>query len=352
MCQPAGPGVGSALRRRSAFPTSGRNARHAGTRDGQPHDRDAFIRQRLRRPADRQCWPGRVAHSDQPARQRGLKGRSITTPSAAGTHGSKELLAAGVNVCLGHDSVMDLWYPLGKADPLQAAFTLAHSGQMSGFEEIRTLIDMITVNGAGALGLTDYGLEPGCGADLVLFDAPTESDAVRLMAPGGASRLHAVRICSLRHYIQITPTRELQLGTSTQWGVWAGLAVMLVFGGASIWAAVTATDPAVAWIFGGGAAFCIGVAFLGAYVFGRQSTMFVEDGNLVARTPFSVRRVAIAEVSRLEVRLKRTRGGIAYRELVVVDQTGISRASILADDFSDSRIAHFAKAAGLRFKVD
>jgi cytosine/adenosine deaminase-related metal-dependent hydrolase len=54
---------------------------------------------------------------------------------------------------------------------------------MSGFEEIRTLIDMITVNGARALGLRDYGLEPGSRADLVLFDAPTESDAIRLMAP-------------------------------------------------------------------------------------------------------------------------------------------------------------------------
>jgi cytosine deaminase len=54
---------------------------------------------------------------------------------------------------------------------------------MSGYEELRTLIDMITVNGARALGLTDYGLEPGCRADLVLFDAPTESDAIRLMAP-------------------------------------------------------------------------------------------------------------------------------------------------------------------------
>jgi cytosine deaminase len=78
---------------------------------------------------------------------------------------------------------MDPWYPLGKADPLQAAFVLAHYGQMSGYEEIRTLIDMITVNGARTLGLADYGLEPGCRADLVLFDAPDESDAVRLMAP-------------------------------------------------------------------------------------------------------------------------------------------------------------------------
>lgn len=146
--------------------------------------------------------------------------------------------------------------------------------------------------------------------------------------------------------------RELRLGASRHWGVWVGVAVMLVFGGASIWTAVTATDSAVAWIFGGGAAFCIGMAFLGAYVFGRHSTMFVEDGNLVARTPFSVRKLALAEVDRLEVRLRRTSGGIAYRELVVVDQAGVSRADILADDFSDANIAHFAKAAGLRFKVN
>ena len=80
--------------------------------------------------------------------------------------------------------------------------------------------------------------------------------------------------------------------------------------------------------------------------------MFVEDGNLVARTPFSVRRLALAEVNHLEVRLRQTRGGIAYRELVVVDQAGVSRADILADDFSDSKIAHFAQAAGLRFTLN
>ena len=112
-----------------------------------------------------------------------LQGRFDHYPIRRGHTRFKELLAAGVNVCLGHDSVMDPWYPLGKADPLQAAFVLVHYGQMSGYEEIRTLVDMITVNGARTLGLTDYGLEPGCRADLVLFDAPNESDAVRLMAP-------------------------------------------------------------------------------------------------------------------------------------------------------------------------
>jgi cytosine deaminase len=54
---------------------------------------------------------------------------------------------------------------------------------MSGYSELQMLIDMITVNAARALGLTDYGLEPGCRADLVVFDAPGEMDAIRLVAP-------------------------------------------------------------------------------------------------------------------------------------------------------------------------
>jgi cytosine deaminase len=78
---------------------------------------------------------------------------------------------------------MDPWYPLGYGDPLQAAFVLAHYGQMSGAGELQTLIDMITVNPARALGVENYGLEIGNRADLVAYAAPTEMDAIRLVAP-------------------------------------------------------------------------------------------------------------------------------------------------------------------------
>jgi cytosine deaminase len=79
--------------------------------------------------------------------------------------------------------VMDPWYPLGYGDPLQAAFVLVHLGQMSGDAELRRLIEMITVNPAAALGVPDYGLRPGNPADLVVYAAPSEADALRLVAP-------------------------------------------------------------------------------------------------------------------------------------------------------------------------
>jgi cytosine/creatinine deaminase len=111
-----------------------------------------------------------------------LQGRFDTGPIRRGHTRIKELQAAGVNVCIGHDSVMDPWYPLGYGDPLQAAFVLAHFGQMSGDAELRRLIEMITVSPAAALGIPDYGLRVGGPADLVVFDAPTEADALRLVA--------------------------------------------------------------------------------------------------------------------------------------------------------------------------
>ena len=112
-----------------------------------------------------------------------LQGRFDTGPIRRGHTRVKELQRAGVNVCIGHDSVMDPWYPLGYGDPLQAAFVLAHLGQMSGDSELRQLIEMITTNPARALGLDGYGLREGGPADLVVFDAPTEADALRLVSP-------------------------------------------------------------------------------------------------------------------------------------------------------------------------
>ncbi len=111
-----------------------------------------------------------------------LQGRFDTGPIRRGHTRVKQLQQAGVNVCIGHDSVMDPWYPLGYADPLQAAFVFVHLGHYSGDDELRRLLDMITVAPAAALGVPDYGIAPGNPANLVVFDAPTDADAIRLVA--------------------------------------------------------------------------------------------------------------------------------------------------------------------------
>jgi cytosine deaminase len=111
-----------------------------------------------------------------------LQGRFDTGPIRRGHTRVKQLQEAGVTVCIGHDSVMDPWYPLGYGDPLQAAFVLAHLGHMSGAEELPRLLDMITVAPAKALALPENRLREGDPADLVVFDAPTDVDALRLVA--------------------------------------------------------------------------------------------------------------------------------------------------------------------------
>jgi cytosine deaminase len=116
-----------------------------------------------------------------------LQGRFDTGPIRRGHTRVKQLQEAGVNVCIGHDSVMDPWYPLGYGDPVQAAFVFVHLGQYSGDDELRRLLDMVTVNPAAALGLTGYGIEIGNSADFVVFEAPTDTDAIRL-----GSRRHLV----------------------------------------------------------------------------------------------------------------------------------------------------------------
>ena len=109
-----------------------------------------------------------------------LQGRHDTYPKRRGMTRVKELMQAGVNVAFGHDCVMDPWYPLGSHDMLEVAHMGLHVAQMTGTEQMRRLFDAVTVNGAKALGLEGYGLEPGCFADLVVLQAGDPVEALRL----------------------------------------------------------------------------------------------------------------------------------------------------------------------------
>ena len=109
-----------------------------------------------------------------------LQGRHDSYPKRRGMTRVKELLEAGVNVACGHDCVMDPWYPLGSHDMLDVAHMGLHVGHMTGAAEMRAMFDCVTVNGARALHLEGYGLERGCWADLVVLQARSAVDAIRL----------------------------------------------------------------------------------------------------------------------------------------------------------------------------
>jgi cytosine deaminase len=101
-------------------------------------------------------------------------------PKRRGIARVKELLARGVNVITSQDDVNDPYYPFGKPDPLECALMMAHVAQLTLPHELEQVMDMITVNSARAARIADYGIASGCRADLVVVDAPSVHEALRL----------------------------------------------------------------------------------------------------------------------------------------------------------------------------
>ncbi len=83
----------------------------------------------------------------------------------------KALLAAGVNVTYASNNVRDAYRPLGNLNPIEEGLILSYGAHMDSRKDLTNLLKMSTYNGAKALNLTSYGLEPGNHADLVVIDA-------------------------------------------------------------------------------------------------------------------------------------------------------------------------------------
>lgn len=114
-----------------------------------------------------------------------------------------ELLEAGIPVALGQDDIADAYYPFGRNSLLEVGFLAAHLLWKTTVGDLRDVHAMLTTHGATSLGLADYGLEPGCAADLVLLDAASVHEAIGQQAPVthvvshgrlvGENRLESVR---------------------------------------------------------------------------------------------------------------------------------------------------------------
>ena len=91
----------------------------------------------------------------------------------------KELLAESVTVCLGQDDISDAYYPFGRNNMLEVAFLAAHLLWMTTNRELETLYDMVTLNAAQSINVSDHELKIGASANLVVLDAPNVLEALR-----------------------------------------------------------------------------------------------------------------------------------------------------------------------------
>ncbi|MDH2436163.1 cytosine deaminase [Pokkaliibacter sp. MBI-7] len=109
-----------------------------------------------------------------------LQGRFDTFPKRRGVTRVKELLAAGMNVCLAEDSVFDPWYSLGNGKLLRVLDAGLHICQMMGYQDISKALSLITDNSAKALGISDrYGIEVGKPANLIILSGSDDYEVVR-----------------------------------------------------------------------------------------------------------------------------------------------------------------------------
>lgn len=113
-----------------------------------------------------------------------LQGRFDDYPKRRGITRVKEMLAADINVCFGHDDIFDPWYPLGTANMLQVLHMGLHICQIMGYEQINQALELITHKSARTLNIQhQYGIEVGKMANLLILPANNGFDAIRRQVP-------------------------------------------------------------------------------------------------------------------------------------------------------------------------
>lgn len=113
-----------------------------------------------------------------------LGARLYPEPRGRGITRVKDFLQAGVNIAFAQDNVLDPFNEnFGDADPLKTGFLTAYAAQLGSRRDLEVLYDMATENAAKVLALPDYGMAPGCRADLVITPVECVRDAFRLAPP-------------------------------------------------------------------------------------------------------------------------------------------------------------------------
>ncbi|MBI1733694.1 MAG: amidohydrolase family protein [Candidatus Rokubacteria bacterium] len=113
-----------------------------------------------------------------PATELHVKGRTDAQKTWRGVTRLGELRAAGVNVAVSTNNIVNPFTPYGHPDLLRQALVAAMAAHLGNLDQLAWLPELITTNAARAIALEGYGLAEGCRADLVVLDARDAAQAI------------------------------------------------------------------------------------------------------------------------------------------------------------------------------
>jgi cytosine deaminase len=113
-----------------------------------------------------------------PATEMHVRGRTDPRRTWRGVTRIEELRAAGVNVAISTNNIVNPFTPYGHPDLLRQALVAAMAAHLGNLDQLAWLPELITTNPARILGLEAHGLRPGATADLVVLDADSPAQAI------------------------------------------------------------------------------------------------------------------------------------------------------------------------------
>ena len=108
------------------------------------------------------------------------QGRGDKPPTRRGIPPLNRMVAEGINIASGTDDMLNMFYPFGNMNPLEAINFACHAGYLTTPELIDAAFDMPLYNAAKTFRIDDYGIEEGNPANLCLLPESTKVDAIRL----------------------------------------------------------------------------------------------------------------------------------------------------------------------------